>query len=203
MENTPTRCHATVSYNLAVPNGVLMQNYGKVAESLELEEQDPPVVPAPEECVCRKYHNEGAISFHGHVATADPGFIRDRRLLSYWLKGRKFRCQSHPQSLMSSFEESLDNFIAQACRRHRTEAEVFESWKTKLLQFLNEKCNVLFQDADSPHHTFLSQQRYGGVENHPTRHGHHVCRQVSTQFRSVLQKCLQAFALGRDPQFSL
>ena len=150
-----------VSYNLAVPNGVLMQNYGKVAESLELEGNDPPTVPAPHECVCRKYHSEGAINFHVHVATVDPGFIKDRRLRSYWSKGRKFRCQAHPQNLISSFEDSLDKFIAQACRRNRTDPDIFNPWKTKLLQFLIEKCNVLFQDADSPHHSFLSK---GGMD---------------------------------------
>ena len=147
-----------VSYNLAVPNGVLMQNYGNVAESLELEEQNPPDIPAPHECVCKKYQSDDAINFHGHVATVDPGFIKDRRLRSYWLKGRKFRCQAHPQNLISSFEESLDKFITQACRRNRTEEDIFSPWKTKLLNFFSEKCNVLFQDADSPHHCFLSKE---------------------------------------------
>ena len=146
-----------ISYKLAVPNGVLLQNNGQVSESAELDQDTPPPLPPPQSCVCWKYRTEGCLDFHGHVITADPAFIRNKRLRSYWLKGRKYRCQSHPQELMSSFEKSLDAFIATATRRNKVESPLFDPWKYKLLQTLKEKCDVLFQNEDSPDHSFLSE----------------------------------------------
>ena len=98
------------SYSLSVPNGLLIQNYGKVSEDPSLDQDTPPIIPTAESCVCQKYKTDSSIDYHGHVATVDPGFIKDRRLRSYWLKGRKYRCQAHPQVLMTNFEKSLDNF---------------------------------------------------------------------------------------------
>ena len=123
-----------VSYSLAIPNGILLQNYGKVSEDPELHQPLPPTVPPPELCVCQKYKTESSIDFHGHVATVDPDFITNKRLRSYWLKGRKFRCQAHPQLLLKNFEKGLDNFIAAAARRNKLDQCSFDSWKDKLLQ---------------------------------------------------------------------
>ena len=147
-----------VSYSLAIPNGILLQNYGKVSEDPDIHQALPPTIPSPEQCVCQKYKTESSINFHGHVATADPDFIVNKRLRSYWLKGRKYRCQAHPQVLMANFEKSLDNFISVAARRNKVEACSFDDWKTKLLQCLKTKCEVMFQDADAPYHSFLSKE---------------------------------------------
>ena len=146
-----------ISYNLAIPNGVLMQNYGKVSESLELEQESPPPIPPPHSCVCQKYKTEGSLDFHGHVVTANPAFIHNKRLRSYWLKGRKYRCQAHPQELMTNVEKSLNKFIDTASRRNKVEPQSFEAWKMKLLQTLREKCDTLFQEEDTPAHCFLSK----------------------------------------------
>ena len=37
-------------------------------------------------------------------------------------------------------------------------SELSATWRTKLTQFFSEKCNVLFQDTNSPQHTFLSPE---------------------------------------------
>ena len=146
-----------VSYSLSVPNGILLQNYGKVSEDPDLHNDLPPIVPPPEQCVCQQYKTESSIDFHGHVATVDPDFIVNKRLRSYWLKGRKYRCQAHPQVLMANFEKSLDNYISVAARRNKLDACVFDEWRNKLLQCLLSKCEVMFRDADAPYHPFLSQ----------------------------------------------
>ncbi len=98
-----------VSYSLAVPNGLLPQNYGKVSREADVLGEVPPEVPSPNACACQKYRTQHAIDFRGHVATVDPEVIHNERLRSYWLKGRKFRCQAHPQGLLDSFAKSLEN----------------------------------------------------------------------------------------------
>jgi hypothetical protein len=147
-----------VSYSLAVPNGLLIQNYGKVSHEAEVLGEEVPEVPAPEICACQVYRTQHTIDFHGHVATVDPEVIKNERLRSCWLKGRKFRCQAHPQGLLDSLAKSLDKFADQAARRNKLETEVFHPWKVRLLEVLSAKFEVLFQETDAPYHSFLSRQ---------------------------------------------
>ena len=154
-----------VSYSLSIPNGFLLQNYGKVSEDPALHQNLPPIVPPPEQCVCQKYKSESSIDFLGHVATADPDFIVNKRLRSYWLKGRKYRCQAHPQVLLTNFERSLDNYISVAARRNKMDTCAFDDWKNKLLQCLSSKCEVMFQDADASYHPFLSKEGMKELRN--------------------------------------
>ena len=62
-----------VSYSLGIPNGVLIQNYGKVSREADVLGDLPPEVPSPETCSCNAYRTQHSINFHGHVATVDPG----------------------------------------------------------------------------------------------------------------------------------
>ena len=77
-----------ISYSLAVPNGVWLQNYGKVCQLADLDSPNPPEVPVATSCPCQQFRTESSIDFHGHVATIDPGFIKDERLRLHWLKGQ-------------------------------------------------------------------------------------------------------------------
>ena len=116
----------------------------------------PPSLPLIPVSAKNIEHMEALISMVTWSLLTQPLFS-NKRLRSYWLKGRKFRCQANPQDLMSSFAKSLDNFIDVASRRNKTEADNFLPWRAKLLQTLREKCDVLFQDEDSPNHLFLSK----------------------------------------------
>ena len=147
-----------VSYSLAVPNGVLIQNYGKVSKERDISTHDPPVVPAPTECSCRHYRTDGTIDFKGHVVTTDPGFITDVRLRSYWLKGRKFRCQAHPQLLLDNLRKNLDTFILQAAKRNKMDGSDFLPWRDKLLDLLSVKFAALSRESNAPYHSFLTPE---------------------------------------------
>ena len=149
-----------ISYSLAVPNGVWLQNYGKVCQEVDLDAPVAPAVPEPMNCPCQRFRTDSTIDFHGHVATTDPGFITDERLRSYWLKGRKFRIQAHPGVLESSIEANVDAFIHRASKRKRMDKQAFEAWKSKLLTAVRVKMNQIFhEDADDiSHHTFLSKK---------------------------------------------
>ena len=98
-----------ISYSLAVPNGVWLQNYGKVCQEVDLDARVAPAVPEAMNCHCQRFQADSTIDFHGHVATTDPGFITDERLRSYWLKGRKFCIQAHLGVLESSIEVNIDS----------------------------------------------------------------------------------------------
>ena len=149
-----------VSYNLSLPIGVLLQNYGTISQDPEVLAHEPPEVPPPERCSCQKYRSDGSIDFKQHVATADPAFIHNERLRSYWLKGRKFRCQTHPQHVMESFACSLDNFITSAAKRNKVDDGVFQPWRQKLLDVLKAKCEVTFARENAPFHTFLCKEGF-------------------------------------------
>ena len=149
-----------VSYNLAVPIGVMLQNYGKAARDPEIFANDPPEVPPPETCPCHRYRTEGSIDFHRHVATVDPAFIRNERLKSFWLKGRKFRCQAHPQQVVEGFSKGLDNFITSAAKRNRVDEDAFQPWRQKLLEVLQGKCEVMFANENAPYHHFLCKDGF-------------------------------------------
>ena len=146
-----------VSYKLSLPIGVLIQNYGKVSKDPDLIQDTPPQVPKSISCTCQQYKTEHSVDFQGHVATTDPGFIQNERLRSLWLKGRKYRCQAHPQTLMEGFTSGLDNFITTAAKRNRQDSAVFDAWRTKILQVLMTKCDTLFAQENSPSHNFLSK----------------------------------------------
>ena len=115
------------SYSLAVPNGVWLQNYGKVCQELDLDAPVAPALPEPMKCPCQRFCTDSTIDFHGHVAMTDPGFITDEGLRSYWLKGRKFRIQAHPGVLESSLEANIDSFIHRASKRQRMDKQAFEA----------------------------------------------------------------------------
>ena len=153
-----------VSYNLSIPIGVLLQNYGRASQEADVLSEHPPEVLSPECCPCRKYHTDGAIDFRQHVATTDPGFIKDARLRSYWLKGRKFRCQAHPQHLMEAFSTSLDKYITTASKRNKVDEFDFQPWKQKLVDVLRTKCEAIFARENAPFHSFLSKE--GSKELH-------------------------------------
>ena len=154
-----------VSYNLAVPIGVMLQNYDKVAKEVDFIDEAPPEVPEPQFCACQHFKTPGAINFHSHVASTDPGFIKNDRLRSYWLKGRKFRVQAHPQVLMENFQKSLDKFISTAARRNKMEEASFHAWRQKLLEVLQAKCDTMFAEENAPYHTFLSKDGFRELQN--------------------------------------
>ena len=148
-----------ISYSLAVPNGVWLQNYGKVCQEVDLDAPVAPAVPEPLNCPCWRFRTDSTIDFHGHVATTDPGSITDERLRSYWLKGRKFRIQADPGVLESSIEANVDAFIHRASKRKCMDKQAFEAWKSKLLTAVRVKMNQIFrEDTDISHHTFLSKK---------------------------------------------
>ena len=149
-----------VSYNLAVPIGVLLQNYGKVVQDPEVFSADPPTVPVPESCPCNRYRSDRSIDFHRHIATADRAFIKNERLKSYWLKGRKFCCQIHPQHVMEGVSNSLEKFITSAAKRNKIDEIEFEPWRQNLLEVINAKCEVMFANANAPYHNFLCKDGF-------------------------------------------
>ena len=131
---------------------------------------NPPKVPVATSCPCQQLRTESSIDFHGHVATTDPGFIKDERLRLYWLKGRKFRIQANLGMLESSIEASIDSFIHRAAKRKRMDKQAFDAWKNKLITAVRAKMNQIFrQDAEIPYHTFLSKKgldELAGIHEH-------------------------------------
>ena len=141
-------------------------------------------------CACQRFKTARAIDFHGHVASTDPGLIKNGRLRSYWLKGRKFRVQAHPQVLMENFQKSLDKYISTAARRNKVDETGFHAWRQKLLEVLQAKCNTMFAEENAPYHTFLSKDGFQELQN---LHQHMVITYVDKSSHDFVSCCKHVY----------
>ena len=116
----------SVSYKLNTPVGVQLNNIIQVSCDQSLIGDVAPVVYPAADCPCQKYKTAGAHLDDGHVVTADPSVIKDLFLKSLWLKGRKYRWNTHPEDIYSAIEDGVTEYVKRAAKRSLMDISEFQ-----------------------------------------------------------------------------
>ena len=153
-----------ISYNLAPPIGISLMNYALTSKDPCLDSAEEPRINEHTTCPCQAFKSEHSLELDGHVVTTDPSFIKDSRLKSLWLKGRKHRVQAHPASTLQGLEAGLNTFIKQACARCKTTPDSFDAWKNAILSTMQAKFEIAWNLPNTDSNPFLPKKGHAEIQ---------------------------------------
>ena len=71
-----------------------------------------------------------------HVATTDPGCIKNKDLQRLFLMGRKYRVEQSVAGIRSAVEEGLLNYVKRLSRRYENVEHRLLIWKAAIMERL-------------------------------------------------------------------
>ena len=113
-------------------------------------------------CNCNERYKDFVYPPHGHVHTGNLNVVENLELRSIMKFGAKYReqCYIKPDTIFSSVDNSLDEFIKSFAVRCKTDVKHFKSWKELIMKKVQQKMTKLKFRKFSPKvlsNTFVKQ----------------------------------------------